>query len=89
MKIRSIKNTWHNCLINYIPDPIRKGVGGFKDKVASLFSTNTPKQTVYREGKKLSKPKSQKQSEENKINSARNNFIVKKKKKEKKYRQYN
>ena len=30
-------------LDNYIPDPIRKSVGGFKDKVVSLFKTNTPK----------------------------------------------
>ena len=33
------------------------GVGGFKDKIVRLFKTNTPKQTVYRRGKKLSKPK--------------------------------
>ena len=50
-KIRPIKNTWYDRLSNYIPEPIRKGVGGFKDKV-SIFKTNTPKQTVYRKGKK-------------------------------------
>ena len=34
-------------LINYIPEPIRKSVGGFKDKIVSLFKKNTPKQTVW------------------------------------------
>ena len=64
-------------LVNYIPDTIRKSVGGFKDKLVSLFKTNTPKQVVYGRGKK------QKQSEENQINSIRNPFILKKKKKNK------
>ena len=64
-------------LVNYIPESIRKSVGGFNDKVISLFKTNTPKQTVYGGGKKLSKPKTQ-----NKINSIRNPFILKKKTKE-------
>ena len=35
-KIRHIKNIWYDWLINYIPDPMRKSVGGFKDKIASL-----------------------------------------------------
>ena len=64
--VRPIKNTWYDCLINYIRDPIRKSVGGFKDKILSLFKTNTPKQAVYGRGKK------QKQSEEKIINSIRN-----------------
>ena len=38
---------------------MRKLVGGFK-KVVSLFNTNTPMQTVYGRGKKLSKPKTHK-----------------------------
>ena len=59
-------------LVNYIPEPIRKSVGGFKDKVISLFKTNTPKQIVYGRGKKLSKPKTQ--------NKIRNPFILKRKK---------
>ena len=42
-KIRPIKNTWYDWLINYIPEPIRKSVGGFKDKIVSLFKTNTTK----------------------------------------------
>ena len=54
-KIKPIKNTWYNWLINYIPDPIRKSVGGFKDKIVSLFKTNKPKQTVYGRGKKETK----------------------------------
>ena len=48
-KIRPIKNTWYDWLINYIPEPIRKSVGGFKDKFITLLKTNTPKQTVYGE----------------------------------------
>ena len=76
-KIRSTKITWYDWLINYIPESIRKSVGGFNDKVISLFKTNTPKQTVYGRGKKLSKAKTQ-----NKINSIRNPFILKKKTKE-------
>ena len=55
-KVKPIKNTFYNWLINYIPKPIRKSVGGFEDKIVS-FKTNTPKQTVYGTGKKLSKPK--------------------------------
>ena len=40
--VRPIKNTWYDWLINYIRDPIRKSVGGFKNKIVSLFKTNTP-----------------------------------------------
>ena len=59
-KIRPIKNTWCDWLINYIPDPKRKSVIGFKDKIVSLFNRNTSKQTVYYgRGKKLSKLKTQ------------------------------
>ena len=61
------KNTWHDWLIKYIPEPIRKIVGGFKDKVVSLFETDTSKdcgkQFVYGIGKKLNKPKTQKHPE--------------------------
>ena len=60
-------------LINYIPKPIRKSAVGFKDKIVSIFKTNTPKQTVCRRGKKLSKPKTQ--------NKIRNPHILKKKNK--------
>ena len=56
---------------------MRKRVGGFKDKIVSLFKTNTPKQAVYGRGKK------QKQSEENIVNSIRYLFILKKIKKSK------
>ena len=48
-----------NWLISYVPQPIRKSVRSFKNKVVSLFKINTPKQTLYGRGKKLSKPKSQ------------------------------
>ena len=54
-KIRPIKNTWYDWLINYIPEPIRKSVGGFI-KFLRLIS----KQEVYGRGNKLSKPKTQK-----------------------------
>ena len=52
-----IKNTCYDWIINYILDPIRKSVGGFKDKVISLFKTNTHKKQCIGGGKKLSKPK--------------------------------
>ena len=71
-KIRPIKNTWYDWLINYIPEPIIKSASGFKGKIVSLFKRNTPKQTVYGRGKKLSKPKTQ---------DIRNPVILKKKKK--------
>ena len=74
-KIRPTKNTWYDWLINYVREPITKMVRGFKDEILSLFNTNTPKQTVYRGGKKLSKPKTR-----NKTNNIRNHFILKKKK---------
>ena len=74
-KIRPLKNTWYNWLINYIPEPIRKGVGGFKDKIVSLFETNTPKQNVYGRGKKLSKPKEDHYKPERLNNFWNNNCI--------------
>ena len=64
-KIRSVENTWYDWLINYIPEPIRKSVCCFKDKIICLFKTNTPKQTMHGRGKKLNESKTQKQSEEN------------------------
>ena len=60
-RIRTIKNTWYNWLINYIPQSIRKSVGGFKDKVISLFRTNTPEKTVYGR-KKIKQTKTTKQN---------------------------
>ena len=68
-KIRPIKNTWYDQLINYISEPKRKSVCGFKGKIVSLFKTNTPKQNVYG---RLSKSKAQ---------NIRNPFMLKKKKK--------
>ena len=38
-KIRPVKNTSYDQLISFIPEPIRKSVCGFKDKVISLFKT--------------------------------------------------
>ena len=46
MKKRPVlKSTWHDCydwLLNYISESIKK-VGGIKDKIMSLFKTNTTK----------------------------------------------
>ena len=53
---KKYSKVWYDWLINYFPEPI-KNVSGFKDKVASFFSTNTPKQTVYEREKKLRKSK--------------------------------
>ena len=64
-KIRPIKNTRYHWLINHIPEPIRKRVGGFKEKFINNFKTNLSEQTVYGIGRKLSNLKTQKQSEEN------------------------
>ena len=72
------KNTWYDWydwLINYIPDPIIKSVGGVKDEIMSLFKTkdySKPEsvKTVYGGGKK--------QSEENIIKSIRNPFKLEK-----------
>ena len=47
---KKYSNTWYDWLINYIPEPIRKVVGGFKYTVVSLFNTNTPKRTLYGRG---------------------------------------
>ena len=58
-KIRPIKNTWYNWLIDYIPEPIRKSVCDFKNKIVSLFETNTRKQMVYGREKKLRKLRKQ------------------------------
>ena len=57
MQRKFSKNIWYDWLINYIPEPIRKSVGGFKDVIEYLFKTNEPRQTVSGKGKKLSKPK--------------------------------
>ena len=35
-------NTWYDWLINYILDPIRKIIVGFKGKVINFFKTSTP-----------------------------------------------
>ena len=77
-KIRPIKNTCYDWLINYIPDTIRKSAGAFKDKIVSLFKINTPKQAVYERRKILNKSKIKKQSEENITNRIINLFILKK-----------
>ena len=57
--MKPVENIWCDQLINYVPEPIRKSVGRFKDKIVSFLKTNTPKQTIYGRGKKLSKAKTQ------------------------------
>ena len=47
-KISSIKNTLYDWLISYIHEPIRKSLGGFKDKIVSLFKTSAPKKMYNR-----------------------------------------
>ena len=71
-KMRPIKSTWYDLLINYITETLSKTAGGFKDEIVSLFDTNKPKQNVYGRTKKLNKPKTQIR--------IRNFFILKKKK---------
>ena len=46
-KIRLIKSIWYDWLTNNIPEPIRKGIGGFKNKIVSLFKIKTRKKTLY------------------------------------------
>ena len=58
-KIRPIKNTWFDWLINYIPERIRKSVSALKDKIRSIYKSITLEQTVYGRGQKLSKPKNE------------------------------
>ena len=64
-------------MVNYIPEPIRKMAHVFKDKVASRFKTNSPKdygkKIVYGRGRKPSKSITQKQSEQNRIKSITKN----------------
>ena len=50
-KIKLIKNTCYNWLINYIPESIRKNIGGFADKAANFFNRNTPKKNLVWERK--------------------------------------
>ena len=76
-------NISYNLIINYISEPITKIVGGFKDKAVSFFNINTQKQTTYGRAKTVSKPKTQKQFEENKINSVKILSYQKRKKRKK------
>ena len=51
-KMRPIKNSWYDWLINYIPEPIAKIVGGFKDKIVSLFLKKTHQKKFFIKKKK-------------------------------------
>ena len=49
-KIRPIKNTWYEWLVNYIPESITKRADGFKDQVVSLLrQTHLNKQCMVEE----------------------------------------
>ena len=50
------KNTWYdwyNRLINYIPKPIKKIVGGVKGKIMSLFKKTQPGIIVIQQVSKM------------------------------------
>ena len=79
-KIRSTKNTCYDCLINYIPEPI---ISGFTDKDASIFNTNTPKQT------KRARERIETNQTKNNLKKTKLMALEKKKTKEKKCKQYN
>ena len=76
------KNTSYDFLTNFI---FEKTVGCVKDKVMSLFKTNTTKdyskltrvKNVYGGGKKSRKPKIQNQSEDKMMKNMRNLFRLK------------
>ena len=53
-KIRPIKNTWYDCLINHIPGPIRRSVGCFKGKI---FLRQIRLNKLSGTGQKLNKPR--------------------------------
>ena len=76
------QNTWYDWLIYYLPHPIRKIAGRFKIKLHVFLRQTHPEKTLYERQKKLSKPKSQKQSEENVIKKIRSLFILNKEIKE-------
>ena len=46
-----VKNSCYDWLINLIPEPIRKTVGGFEDKVVSLFKRSTLKIYIRKKNK--------------------------------------
>ena len=39
-KTRPFKNNCYNCLINYIPETMRKSFGDFKDKIVTQTQLN-------------------------------------------------
>ena len=61
-KIRPIKNSWYDWFINYIPEPIRKGEGGFKDKIVFLRQTHLKNCVWERKETKQTKKTKQKKS---------------------------
>ena len=52
-EIRPIKNICYDSFIKYFSEPIRKIVGGFKDKMVSLLKRNTPKNTKHQKFKDI------------------------------------
>ena len=85
MKRSFAKSTRYDWLINYIPEPIKKMLGDAKDKIMSLFKTNTIEDcikpahvsNVYGGEKKPSKPKIKKIRRQHNVD-VRNLFRLKK-----------
>ena len=46
MKRSFAKSTCYDWLIHYIPEPIKKTLGDAKDKIMSLFKTNTTEDCI-------------------------------------------
>ena len=56
-KVRPHRNIYYGWLINYVPDTVRTIVDDFKDKIFSLFKTNTPKEIIINSIRNLFIPK--------------------------------
>ena len=82
MKVLRQKGLWCDWLINYIPE-LKKMMVGVKDKIMSLFKTNTTDNSskptrvnnVYRGRKKLRKTKSKKTIIDNIIKAIKEKII--------------
>ena len=66
-KVRPHRNIYYGWLINYVPDTVRTIVDDFKDKIFSLFKTNTPKEIIINSIRNLFIPKKKKEQKEKKL----------------------
>ena len=62
-KVRPHRNIYYGWLINDVPDTVRTIVDDFKDKIFSLFKTNTPKEIIINSIRNLFIPKKKEQKE--------------------------